>query len=110
MHDIDRTQLEFGQEMSGFQSEQFEYNEAEWSGESVLSEADEIQLAGELLEVTNEAELDRFLGDFIKKVGSVAGSDSRQVKGDLERFKQFIESRGAESGAWRSEVQQDDRR
>ena len=25
MHDIDRTQLEFGQEMSGFQSEQFEY-------------------------------------------------------------------------------------
>ena len=61
MHDIDRTQLEFGQEMSGFQSEQFEYGEAEWSGESVLSEADEIQLAGELLEVTNEAELDRFL-------------------------------------------------
>jgi hypothetical protein len=81
MHDIDRTQLEFGQEMSGFQSEQFEYGEAEWSGESVLSEADEIQLAGELLEVTNEAELDRFLGDFIKKVGSVAGQVIRSPVG-----------------------------
>ena len=81
MHDIDRTQLEFNQEMPGFQSEQFEYGEAEWSGESVLSEADEIQLAGELLEVTNEAELDRFLGDFIKKVGSVAGQVIRSPVG-----------------------------
>ena len=83
MHDIDRTQLEFSQEMAGFQSEQFEYGagETEWSGESVLSEADEIQLAGELLEVTNEAELDRFLGDFIKKVGSVAGQVIRSPIG-----------------------------
>jgi hypothetical protein len=83
MHDIDRTQLEFSQEMPGFQSEQFEYGagETEWSGESVLSEADEIQLAGELLEVTNEAELDRFLGDFIKKVGSVAGQVIRSPIG-----------------------------
>jgi hypothetical protein len=29
------------------------------------------------------------------------------VKGDLERFKQFIESRGGETGAWRGEVEQD---
>jgi hypothetical protein len=85
MHDIDRTQLEYSQEMPGFQSEQFEYGETEWSGEmlgeSVLSEAQEIQLAGELLEVTNEAELDRFLGDFIKKVGSVAGQVIRSPIG-----------------------------
>ena len=54
MHDIDRTQLEYGQEMPGFQSEQFGYGETEWLGESVLSEADEIQLAGELLEVTTK--------------------------------------------------------
>jgi hypothetical protein len=75
MHDIDRTQLEYSQEAPGFQSEQFAYGETEWSGEdeSILTEADEVQLASELLEVTNEAELDRFLGDFIKKVGSVAG-------------------------------------
>jgi hypothetical protein len=27
------------------------------------------------------------------------------VKGDLERFKEFIESRGSETGAWRGEVE-----
>jgi hypothetical protein len=27
------------------------------------------------------------------------------VKGDLERFKELIESRGTESGAWRGEVE-----
>ena len=27
-----------------------------------------------------------------------------RVKGDLERFKDFIETRGTESGAWRGEV------
>jgi uncharacterized membrane protein len=41
----------------------------------------------------------------VEKAGSAIGSDSRRVKGDLERFKEFIESRGAETGAWRGEVQ-----
>ena len=40
-------------------------------------------------------------------IGSAIGSDSRRVKGDLERFKEFIESRGVETGAWRGEVEQD---
>jgi hypothetical protein len=31
----------------------------------------------------------------------------RQVKGDLGRFKELIERRGGESGAWRGEVAQD---
>jgi uncharacterized membrane protein len=31
----------------------------------------------------------------------------RRVKGDLKRFKEFIESRGTETGAWRGEVPQD---
>jgi hypothetical protein len=31
---------------------------------------------------------------------------SRRVKGDLERFKEFIEKRGSETGAWRGEVEQ----
>jgi hypothetical protein len=50
-------------------------------GESVLTEADEVQLASELLEITNEAELDRFLGDFIKKVGRAAGTVIRSPIG-----------------------------
>ena len=30
-----------------------------------------------------------------------------RVKGDLERFKQFIEARGHETGAWRGDVDAD---
>ena len=37
-----------------------------------------------------------------------SASRRRQVKGDLERFKAFIESRGAATGAWRGEVSQGD--
>jgi hypothetical protein len=34
-----------------------------------------------------------------KSIGSVVGIDSHRVKGDLESFENFIESRGAETGA-----------
>jgi uncharacterized membrane protein len=37
--------------------------------------------------------------------GSALGFDSRHVKKDLERFKDFIESRGTETGAWRGQVE-----
>jgi uncharacterized membrane protein len=37
-------------------------------------------------------------------VVSAAGLDERRVRGDLERFKELIEGRGTESGAWRGEV------
>jgi uncharacterized membrane protein len=40
----------------------------------------------------------------IENIGDALGFVSRRVEGDLERFKQFIESRGAESGAWRGEI------
>jgi uncharacterized membrane protein len=39
-----------------------------------------------------------------EKVGAALGADDHRVKGDLERFKEFIESRGGETGAWRGEV------
>jgi len=41
-------------------------------------------------------------------VGSAAGLDSRRVRGDLERFKELVESRGAESGGWRDEIKEGD--
>jgi len=41
----------------------------------------------------------------VEKAGAVVGVDDRQVKSDLKRFKEFIESRGAETGAWRGEVE-----
>lgn len=43
---------------------------------------------------------------FTEKAGDVLGLVSHRVEGDLERFKDFIESRGQETGAWRGSVQQ----
>jgi uncharacterized membrane protein len=39
-----------------------------------------------------------------EKVGEVLGFDNRAVKKDLDKFKEFIESRGTATGAWRGEV------
>ena len=39
-------------------------------------------------------------------LGSALGFDSRRVSGDLDRFKEFIEKRLTETGAWRGEVHQ----
>jgi uncharacterized membrane protein len=40
----------------------------------------------------------------LEKAGSTLGADDHQVSADLDRFKEFIESRPAETGAWRGEV------
>ena len=40
----------------------------------------------------------------VEKAGAVVGADDRRVKGDLARFKEFIEGRGRETGAWRGDV------
>jgi len=39
-----------------------------------------------------------------EKAGAALGVDATQVKGDLRRFKDYIESHGTETGAWRGEV------
>ena len=41
----------------------------------------------------------------VENVGTALGFLERRVKGDLERFKEFIESRGTETGAWRGDVE-----
>jgi hypothetical protein len=41
-----------------------------------------------------------------ESVGDKLGFVRRRAKGDLTRFKQFIESRGSETGSWRGEVKQ----
>jgi uncharacterized membrane protein len=43
---------------------------------------------------------------FVENVGDAVGIVSARVEGDLKRFKDFIESRGAETGGWRGEVRQ----
>ena len=44
----------------------------------------------------------------VESVGDALGFVQRQAKGDLERFKKFIEQQGVASGAWRGEIRQDD--
>ncbi|MBA3289703.1 MAG: SRPBCC family protein [Acidimicrobiia bacterium] len=44
---------------------------------------------------------------FIEKVGDKLGFVSRRAKGDMQRFKEFIEAQGHETGAWRGEVERD---
>ena len=46
----------------------------------------------------------------VENVGTALGFLDRRVKGDLQRFKEFIESRGEETGAWRGEVEVPSRR
>jgi uncharacterized membrane protein len=41
----------------------------------------------------------------VENLGDMLGVVSRRVANDLERFKEFIEARGQETGAWRGEVE-----
>jgi uncharacterized membrane protein len=43
---------------------------------------------------------------FVETAGDKLGIVERRVKGDLDRFKAFIEGRGTETGGWRGEVDQ----
>ena len=40
----------------------------------------------------------------LETVGAAVGIDDHQVKSDLDRFKEFIERHGGETGAWRGDV------
>lgn len=106
MHDIDRTQRELEMAMQEFQSEYYEYageTADEWTGESDefegvgysqeawneaelyetgLSQEEEMEMALELLEVTNEMEMDHFLGKLIRRAGKSVG---RKVPSPLGR-------------------------
>jgi len=71
MHDIDRTLAEFESEADVYETDQYEYEYGDM--ETVLDEAQEMELAAELLGVTEEAELDQFLGKVFKTVGRGIG-------------------------------------
>ena len=92
MHDIDRSlfeltevgESEYEQEQESTASLEFALGEAS-AGEThetaELHEAQEIALASELLEVTNEAEMDRFLGRLLSSVGGAARQVARTDTG-----------------------------
>jgi uncharacterized membrane protein len=41
---------------------------------------------------------------FVESAGDTLGLVEQRVQGDLARFKDFIESRGEETGAWRGKI------
>lgn len=79
MHDIDRTgDTEY--ETDSLEADAFEYEFADEGGftgdteaGSPFTEVEEMEMAADLLEVTDEAELDQFLGNLIKKAGRGVG-------------------------------------
>jgi hypothetical protein len=74
---------EFDPETADFEEEQFEYGESEWEGESVdvFSEAELTDLAAELMQITNEEELDYFLGKLVKRAAGAIGKVVRSPIG-----------------------------
>ena len=55
-----------------------------------------------MTKVTVQMEIDP--EGFVENVADKAGVLDARVKGDLGRFKSFIEERGSETGAWRGDV------
>ena len=49
-------------------------------------------------------QLDHEPEGLVEKVGDALGIVQRRVKGDLAKFKTFIEARGVEEGGWRGDV------
>jgi hypothetical protein len=92
MHNLDRTQLEaeyegfeLGHEQAQGENEQFlgDILGAITGGELEvpLQESQEMELASELLEVSNEQELEQFLGNVFRTVGRAAGQFVRSDTG-----------------------------
>ena len=112
---LDDTHLEWTAEIGGQEhtwkaeiSEQMPNRAISWrardgkynSGEVTFEELSADQTRIEV-EFTYDAE------GWKESIGGALGFDDRQVQSDLERFKEFIESRAIETGAWRGEVRTD---
>ena len=80
MHDIDRTQLEASWETGDFEGGDYEFEGMSAAG-TPFNEMDEMELASQLLEVTDEAELDQFLGSLFKKASRAVGSFLKGPRG-----------------------------
>ncbi|EHR60852.1 SRPBCC family protein [Saccharomonospora cyanea] len=50
------------------------------------------------------AQMDIDPDGFLEKVADRTGMLERRINGDLHRFKEFVERRGHETGAWRGDV------
>ena len=60
------------------------------------------RLSDDTTRVTAQMDIDP--AGFVEQAADKLGVLSRRVKGDMQRFKEFIEERGQETGAWRGDV------
>jgi hypothetical protein len=94
MHNIDRIRLETHAQTEAelaaagqFEAEQFEFAEAETPFQTVtgevFGETEQMELVSEMLEISSEAELDRFLGNLINRAGEAVGKFVRSPEGKV---------------------------
>ena len=74
------------------------------SGEYVSGQVDFARLGTDRTRVALEISYDP--KGFIENAGDAVGLVSRRIENDLEHFKEFIEKRGKETGAWRGTVRE----
>jgi uncharacterized membrane protein len=74
------------------------------SGEYTSGQVDFARLGTDRTQVALEISYDP--KGFIENVGDAVGVVSRRIENDLERFKEFIENRGQETGAWRGTIRE----
>jgi hypothetical protein len=74
---MDRRLLDYNPESETFEAGEITRDESEWRGatdtQAVFGEADEMELAAELLEVMSEAGLERFLGGLVDRAAQATG-------------------------------------
>jgi len=88
MGNFDNTFMEYSPEL-----ENFEFEESEWTGEGeVFSEAELMELAGELLEVNSEAELDQFLSNAVTRAARKLKKAFARRSGECERLAAFLKA------------------
>lgn len=119
MHDIDRTTAEYNSGFDEFEyddSEYDEYDDSEYGYDNqyeifddhesanILDDAEEMELAEELLSVTDDAEMDQFIGKLFRKVKKGVGrfmksSVGRKLGGMLKQHaKKFLPQIGKKMG------------
>jgi len=77
MHDINSTRLETNGEYGEYQESEAYDRESETSFEMPTNEAEEEALTAELLGVSNEAEMDQFLGGLFRKIKQGLGGATK---------------------------------
>lgn len=79
---MDNEFMEYSPEFENFEFENFEFEDSERAGDGeVFTEAELMELAGELMEVNSEAELDQFLGKLVKRAARAVGGVVRSPIG-----------------------------